>query len=149
MLQGKVAAALRWITDDNAQPLKITPEVVEKLNSKHPDAAPLATGVLRNGEVPIVEPVIFQNIDAVLVYKAAKITKGASGPSGLDSDTWRRISSSKSFGCLCDACEAVARAYRRLFTDNADPLSIAPFLNCRLITLEKNPGISPIGIGEE
>ena len=149
MLQGKVAAALRWITDNNSQPLEISPEVVKKLKTKHPDAAPLATGVLKKDKVPIVEPVIFENIDAELVYKAAKITKGACGPSGLDSDTWRRILCSKSFGkSSSDACDSIARACRRLCTENVDPQPIAPLLNCRLIPLDKNPGIRPIGIGE-
>ena len=91
MLQGKVSSALRWVTDNTSKPLDITPQVKTQLEEKHPDAAPLATGALINGTPPTVEPVLFENIDADLIFTSAKLTTGSSGPSGLDSDTWRRI----------------------------------------------------------
>ena len=149
MLQGRVAAALRWITDNNADQVEVTPDVINQLSAKHPKAAPPATDKLIVGDIPVVEPVIFDNIDADLIYKAAKLTKGSSGPSGLDADIWRRILCSKSFGHVSsDACDAVARTCRRLCTEYVDPNTIAPLMNCRLIPLAKNPGIRPIGIGE-
>ena len=149
MLQGKVSSALRWITDNTSKPLDVTPQVREQLEEKHPDAAPLATAALISGTPPNVEPVLFENIDADLIFKSAKLTKGSSGPSGLDSDIWRRILCSKSFGQVSsDACDSIARACRRLCTEHVDPLPIAPLLNCRLIPLDKNPGVRPIGIGE-
>ena len=39
-------------------------------------------------------------------------------------------------------------AARRVCTELVDPASIAPLLSCRLIALDKNPGVRPIGIGE-
>ena len=149
MLQGKVSAALRWITSNNSKPLEVTPNVIATLNSKHPDAAEPIIENLITGEIPRVESVIFENIDADIVFKSAKITKGSAGPSGLDSDIWRRILCSKSFGKVSeDACESVARMCRRLCTEYVDPMSIEALLNCRLIPLDKNPGIRPIGVGE-
>ena len=43
---------------------------------------------------------------------------------------------------------AVADVARRLATEHIDPLGIKPLLNNRLIPLDKNPGVRPIGIGE-
>ena len=37
---------------------------------------------------------------------------------------------------------------RRLCSSFVDPQSLAPFLSCCLIALDKNPGVRPIGIGE-
>ena len=48
-----------------------------------------------------------------------------------------------------DLCHSLALMARRLCTSFVDPLSLAPFLSCRLITLDKNPGVCPIGIGEQ
>ena len=39
MLQGKVAAALRWITNCQGSVLKISRQVIRSLSSKHPDPA--------------------------------------------------------------------------------------------------------------
>ena len=92
---------------------------------------------------------LFENIDADIIFNLAKLTKGSSGPSGLDSDIWRRILCSKSFGQVSsDACDSIARACIRLCTAHVSPLPIAPLLNCRLIPLDKNPGVRPIGICE-
>ena len=44
----------------------------------------------------MVEPLILESIDANMVMEAA--LKGADGPSELDSDSWRRILTSKYFG---------------------------------------------------
>ena len=37
---------------------------------------------------------------------------------------------------------------RRLCTEFVDPEGLSAFLGCRLIALDKNPGVRPIGIGE-
>ena len=45
-------------------------------------------------------------------------------------------------------CHSIARVTRRLATEHVDPDNIDSLRNCRLIPLDKNPGIRPIGIGE-
>ena len=47
-----------------------------------------------------------------------------------------------------DLCSALARCARRLCTDFVDPEGLDAFLACRLIPLDKNPGVRPIGICE-
>ena len=149
MLQGKVSAALRWITNNNSNLLDIDSDVIDKLKLKHPEAASIDPETLISGEIPTFEPVIFENIDGMAIAKAAKVTKGSSGPTGLDSDMWRRILCSKSFNNYsANLCDSLAKMARRLCTEYVDPSSICTLLNCRLIPLDKNPGIRPIGIGE-
>jgi hypothetical protein len=142
MLQGKVAAALRWITGNNAKLLQVDKKVITQ-------AVPPTVERLICGKPPKVEPVIYDEIDADLIFKSAKITHGSAGPSGIDADMWRRILCSASFGHLSeDIRDSVARMCRRLCTENVDPSSISALTNCRLIPLDKDPGIRPIGIGE-
>ena len=158
MLHGKISSALQWLSSNKSKPLDITPHVINTLKSKHPDAAPLsAEHVINNRLLPIVEPVIFENIDAEAICRAAKNTKGGAGPSGLDADMWRRILCSKSFNKASHtACESLSLMCRRLCTEFVDPTSISSLMSCRLIPLDKNPeieepsqkGVRPIGIGE-
>ena len=149
MLQGKISSALRWVTGNNAKLLEINDDIKSKLNSKHPEAVPPTLDRLICGDIPRVEPVIFEEIDADLILKSAKITRGSAGPSGLDADVWRRILCSSSFGHLSgEIRDSVAGMCRRLCTEHVDPSSISAITNCRLIPLDKQPGIRPIGIGE-
>ena len=45
-------------------------------------------------------------------------------------------------------CHSLAITAQRLCTKFVDPSAIAPFLACRLIALNKNPDVRPIGIGD-
>jgi hypothetical protein len=129
--------------------LQVDKKVITQLNDKHPEAVPPTVERLICGKPPKVEPVIYDEIDADLIFKSAKITHGSAGPSGIDADMWRRILCSASFGHLSeDIRDSVARMCRRLCTENVDPSSISALTNCRLIPLDKDPGIRPIGIGE-
>ena len=72
---------------------------------------------------------------------------GAAGPSGLDATSWKRLCTSFK-GASFDLCEAVAATTRRLCTCYVDPSGLSAFVACRLIALDKCPGVRPIGIGE-
>lgn len=109
------------------------------LRDKHPSGGPAHQDCLLCEDPPTVHPVIFDSIDKSVVRSAALKTSGAAGPSGLDAYCWRRL-------CTCygsassDLCQALANVAKRLCTTY-----IAPFVACRLIALNKNPGI---GIGD-
>jgi len=47
-----------------------------------------------------------------------------------------------------DLCEALAGVAKRLCTTFVDPSGLTAFVACRLIALDKCPGVRPIGIGE-
>ena len=92
-------------------------------------------------------PVLFDRIDAAEIHSAALRTFGAAGPSGLDARDWRRLCTSFSMASnfLCHSLSLLAK---RLCTVLVDPHGLAPFTACRLIVLDKSPGVQPIGICE-
>ena len=75
-------------------------------------------------------------------------TRVGSGPSGLDADGWKRILLSNNFGKPpSDLCQTLAKVTKKLCTEEL-PTSLEGFLACRLIPLNKNPGLRPIGVGK-
>ena len=64
--------------------------MIDLLKTKYPDPAKesslLDMCYLPKDGVVKAQDVIFENIDATAIYKAAKKTNGSAGPSGLDSD---------------------------------------------------------------
>ena len=67
----------------------------------------------------------------------------------MDADRWRRILASNSFSTAkSDLRKAFANAVERLCTDLIETQTIETFLSCRLISLDKNPGLRPIGVGK-
>ena len=90
---------------------------------------------------------IYERIDADLIRHAAKNTNGAAGPWGLDAHGWRRICCT--FKQASDElCHSLALLFRRLCTQFIHTSAMAPILACRLIILDKNPGVRPIGVCE-
>ena len=149
MIHGKVSAALKWITEQRSSVLPIDDFILKQLKEKHPEAHQPIPETLIAGIPPVVEPVIFEHITGDTIERAAKMLKGAAGPSNIDSDLWKRILCSKVYGKFSgNACESIARMCRRLCTEYVDPESITALVAGRLIPLDKNPGVRPIGIGE-
>ena len=151
MFQGKTQAALQLLTDQGKGGLlhlddPVTPlsTVKDVLLSKHPPSNPASPDTLESGVPQEVHPVV---IDAALIRSTALNTKGAAGPSGLDAYTWRRMCSSFK-SASSGLCHSIALAAKRLCATLVDPECVAPLLACRLIALDKNPGVRPIGIGD-
>ena len=69
------------------------------------------------------------------------------GPLIFDARGWRRICTSY-HGASADICNALASLARRLCTDYVDPAGLTAFTACRLIALDKCPGVQPISVGE-
>ena len=91
----------------------------------------------------------FASIDESSIQKAAKLTKGAAGPSQFDVDQFRRILCSKKFKNEGKTLrEQIAILARNIATSIIDPSCLEAFVACRLIPLNKNPGVRPIGVGE-
>ena len=101
-----------------------------------------------NADVPSYDPILFDHLTGDLIKLAAFHPQGATGPSGVDAYSCHRLCSS--FGrasiSLCNSLAAVARC---LCTQEIDPKELMAFAACRLILLDKKPGVRPIGIGKE
>ena len=96
-----------------------------------------------------VEPVVFEKINGNAIYRAALHCKGSGGPSGANADCWKRVLCSKGFKSHSKRlCDAIANIGKRMCTENIEPEHLQVFNASRLIPLDKNPGVRPIGIGE-
>ena len=150
MLQGKVNAALKFLTDSSDQGvLPVTDELLNDLKMKHPAPAPIQPNILLNGPLEQVPTNYFDSIDEATIRKASKMTNGATGPSQFDADQYRRILCSKTFKTEGkDLREQIAILARNVASNLIDPDIVDSYVACRLIPLNKNPGVRPIGIGE-
>ena len=122
--------------------------VKDHLLDKHPQGAP-ATPSAISEQTPAIEPhsVVFDQIDGSMIRSIIQQMDGSAGPSGLDAHAWK---------CLCssfhnasdDLCRSVAKLARKLGSYHVDPHGTSSLTACRLIALDKHPGVRPIGVGE-
>ena len=67
----------------------------------------------------------------------------------MDADGWRRILAINNFGTSSsDLRKAFANVVQKSCTDLVETHTTEAFLSGRSIPLDKNPGFSPIGVGE-
>ena len=161
MMEGKVRAALRLVTQTNgcgSLPLNnivnsndptSAQTVRDVLRQKHPPMQPLKKSTIITPDTPLVEPhpVLFDEINTHVIQSTILKMDGAAGPSGLDAASWKRLCTSFK-GASTDLCESIAATARQLCTCYVDPSGLSAFVACRLIALDKCPGVRPIGIGE-
>ena len=89
MFEGKINAALKFITESNDHGLlPTTLETVAQLKLKYPEPAPIGENTLLEGPLEKVSSGYFDSIDELTIKKASKMTKGAAGPSHFDSDQY-------------------------------------------------------------
>ena len=98
MWEGKVHAALNMLSKDYENGvLKIDDNILKELKTKHPPPAKIKEDSLLFGPINEMSQHYFDEIDEIMVAKAANLTKGAGGPSHLDSDQFRHLLLSKKF----------------------------------------------------
>ena len=157
MMEGRVRAALRLLSNNSDKGLLSLNDTVDDtsgstvrdvLEEKHPRPGPVhPEALVEDRDDDNFHPVIYDGITAESIRTAALQTQGAAGPSGLDALNWRRLCTA--FGQKSnDLCTAVAAVARRISTTFIDPSTLVAYTSCRLIPLDKCPGIRPIGIGE-
>ena len=158
VLEGKINAAMKLLDHQGGSGvLPLSESTINELKRKHPAASEADPSLLIDGEPPFVDPVMFENITESTIANAALRTRGSSGPSGLDADGWRRILMSKNFGTAGHSLRsALANFARKISTTETEVLvsngttyaNLEAYTACRLIPLDKNPGVRPIGVGE-
>ena len=151
VLEGKVNSAIRLLDDDTSSGvLLLSADVIKTSRQKQPDAKPLNDTMMLHGSFNHVNRIIFDGINADLVIKRAIRTKGLHGSSGLDADFWRKILCNSIFGNASDdLCHAIALLAQILCSEElVDLKSTKVLVACRLILLDKSPGVRLIGVGE-
>ena len=90
---------------------------------------------------------MFESLDSQAITKSALRTEGSAGPSGIDAKGFRRMCTSfrRASDDLCWSMSCVAK---RIASSYVDPKTLNAFTACRLIALDKRPGVRPIGVGE-
>ena len=78
---------------------------------------------------------------------AALQSQGGAGPSGVDSQGWKRLCTSFR-SASTELCNSVAMVARRICTSTVDPAGLAPLTASRLVALDKCPGVCPVSIEE-
>ena len=151
MSKGNVNGALKLLTENMSNGiLPLNDKALTMLKQKHPEANEPPQEVLLQGPTRPVHPIVYEDMDESLILKAAMLTKGGSGPSDLDADGWRKILTSRSFGTSSSELrKTFALFVKSLCVEeikNAESLDSS--IACRLIPLDKRPGITPIGEGE-
>ncbi len=86
---------------------------------------------------------MFDSINADLIRSCTLRTTGAAGQSGLNAHKWRRLCT-RYKGPSNDLCNALAIVTKRICSTFIDSRATAPLLACRLIAIDKNPGVSPL-----
>ena len=119
--------------------LPLNDKTLKMLIQKHPEGNEPPQEVLLQRPVRPVHPIVYEDMDESLILKAAMLTNGGSGASGLDADGWRKILTSRSFGTASsDLHKTFALFVKRLCLEkikNAE--SLESFITCRLISLDK------------
>ena len=160
MMTGKIKAALRLLSkaegsilsihdqlDPSIETRDINRTVLDELKGKHPPKGDIHLSTLLDQQEREFHPVIFDCINAEAIRKAVLRTNGAAGPSGADANLWKRMCTS--FELSSDElCSSLALVAKKLSTNYVDPEGLTSFTASRLIALDKQPGVRPIGIGE-
>ena len=65
----------------------------------------------------------------------------------MDAAGWRRMCTAFQSASR-DLCDALAAVTKRISTEHVDPSGLTAFIASRMIPLDKQPGVRPIGISE-
>ena len=130
--------------------LPLNKETLELPEQKHLEPREPSPDILIKGLTRPIHPLAHDDMDESVIMKASMLTKSGSGPSGLDADGWCGILTSHAFEtATLDLRKTVALLIKKLCVEEPEsPSSLESFVACRLILLDKKPGLRPIGIGE-
>ena len=165
MLLGKVREANNFITRKSSSGLLKLDDLVpttsdegktsmvttlQLLKEKHPPAKTPTEDILLSNHPESSNTAvnfIFESLDASSIRDSALSTKGSAGPSGLDATIWKRMCTSFK-SASNNLCSSLAGVGKRICTSVVSSEGISAFVACRLVPLNKCPGVRPIGVGE-
>ena len=150
VMQGKINAALKFLSAEGTSGvLELSDSTMQELIAKHPSPSPISSNSLLFGPINHVPSTYFDALDEQMIMKAATLTQGAGGPSQLDGEQYRHILVSSRYKKEGkDLREQIAKLGRKIATRNLNSSTLEAYTACRLIPLNKDPDVRPIGIGE-
>jgi hypothetical protein len=160
MLQGRVKAAVRWLCEKSSSHVLKPSDMVEVktnegnltnvsvlevLRNKHPDPqVPSSKFFLQQDTLPAFSDL---DVTGAHIHFIASRIQGGAGPGGCDANMWHDVL--LRYGAHSERLrDSVASLVRRLANNIVPWSDIRGFLSCRLIALDKSPGVRPIGVGE-
>jgi len=151
--QGRIKAAMNLLQRVSSSGLHdLTTDVIKDLTIKHPAPSPIfdhAT-LLCGPKIKETEEYLIHGIDEQCVMRAALVSSGSAGPSGIDAEMLRSLLCSNRHSAESkEIREQIALLTKNLLLQTYHPDLIEPLVACRLIPLVKKPsGVRPIGVGE-
>lgn len=153
LLRGKIREAVRFITEREGcgalHPTNIDAKskerVIDVLHSKHPDPRVTQQSTLTDYEsLPAVIPV---RISEETVDTIARRLSGSAGPGGTDAINLQHWL--LRHGMMSQKLQtSLAKFATWLATTNVPWAAIRALMSARLIGLDKNPGVRPVGVGD-
>ena len=155
MSTGKISATIRCLSDQKTKGVLPQSEVIEGktvlsiLKEKHTQAKTANTNFITevSEDTMPYHPSIIEQINAKTIRKSTLKTNGSHGPSGLDACEWRRILTH--FNQTSNELrKTVAKLSSTIATKVLTHENLTTYNSCRLIPLDKNSVVRPIGICE-
>ena len=160
MIQGKLRAAVRWLTERDSAGLlspsemtkvktssgeEIDVSVLDVLRLKHPD--PGASSKEACTPYPEVPAIAALDINGAHIQLVVRRLHGAAGPSGSDAGAWQDWL--LRYGAHSERLRDAVAHLTRVVANTTPPWEfIRGLMASRLIAIDKCPGVRPIGVGE-
>ena len=152
MSAGKLSQAMNYVNEERSVSgvHAFSETILNDLKSKHPEPRPAEPDVMIPVDPDLIpEPVIFECITGELIQSLSRKVQGSGGPTQLDADNWKLITNASIFKPQANAlCDAVAELAKKLAAEQVPAEVLHEFTASRLVALDKNPGVRPIGVGE-
>ena len=147
MNTGKISSAIAKLTDTSKGVLSLKETVKDQIFEqivieKHPPAKPVNSNYITSCSEDTIpfHSSIFDQINTQKTRKAAMTTHGSHGPSGLDANELKRILTN--FGQQSvEISKTLAKIAQKISTEKLSHELHEANNACRLIPLDKNPGV--------
>ena len=154
MNTGKISSAIAKATDTSKGVLSLDEIVKNKtveqtFMEKHSPSEPIDENYITpvsNETVPF-HPSIFDQINGQHIKIAAMRTHASQGLSDLDANERRQILTNIGQQSILIS-KSIAKIAKKLVSEELNPELTERYNACRLVPLDKNPRVRPIGIGE-
>lgn len=119
---------------------------IDLLKAKHPLEKAASEETKLHGLLPIIKNMIFDIIVNSMVLETTKTTEEGCGSSRMGADGWRRILISRDYGDASNNLrKAKASRINKIDIEEINYLSLSTLMASRLVQLDKNLGLRPIG----